>query len=132
MQLDEHDYLRTVERLDRRLLQDGLAQRRVATAVDGSLDMARSLQADGLWPTWIVTQLLEAGHDDLLRIHWITERYYGDLIRQHTASPLRSDYILLAYARIISIRMLYNCNMGYCRRQLLFVVAAIRMFSPGS
>jgi 2-polyprenyl-3-methyl-5-hydroxy-6-metoxy-1,4-benzoquinol methylase len=120
MWMDDTEYLSRISLADRELIarmrqHDWTGDRRID---DGSA-----------WQGDLADLLNRSSAADLLRIQYVTERYYAALIKSAADAERQDELLTLAYMRIVYLQFLRRePDMGFTERELGFVLAAIKHY----
>lgn len=87
------------------------------------------LTNERLWPPDLRRLFSYADPAVKRSLHWITETYYGELMRSDGGNDFWR-LSALAYTRIIPLRLAYDESMGHRRSDSLFVRRAVEHFIP--
>lgn len=87
---------------------------------------------EGLWDNKLMSYIFEMHPPQIPHLCWITEKYYASKLRQYLPdqdqdhqTDMFDFFYTVGYARVISLRMRHNPNMGYTQDDLDFVMAAL-------
>jgi 2-polyprenyl-3-methyl-5-hydroxy-6-metoxy-1,4-benzoquinol methylase len=118
--MDEAEYLSLLRFADQGLLA-GVSQ----LGQDRGSEVR--LEEDSEWPGELGVLLRESTSAELLRIQYMTERYYAGQIRLAEDDAAQDDLLALAYMRVVRLQFLRcETDMGFTERQLGFVLAVVR------
>ena len=87
-----------------------------------------SANGDGLWSAALLPHVCGRSRDELVVLHWVTERHYAGKLRASALTPLLQHYLTIGYARVISLRMGYEENMGCSADDVAFTLLVASTF----
>lgn len=90
--------------------------------LEAELAKAHDFQSEGLWTDALMAYINEQGPDNYVHLHWVSERYYADKLKDPNTD--RHDfgyYYTIGYARIVALVLRYHDNMGYDRNDFYFI-----------
>jgi 2-polyprenyl-3-methyl-5-hydroxy-6-metoxy-1,4-benzoquinol methylase len=106
---------------DRELMARDLAD------LQALLSSASNSEKEGLWTPALADYIAHVDPQDLLDLEWAIEKHYASLMRQAT-SKRELDYLyLVGYARVISLMMMIDTNMGYSMDDLYFILTLLKL-----
>jgi 2-polyprenyl-3-methyl-5-hydroxy-6-metoxy-1,4-benzoquinol methylase len=120
--MDDAEYLSRIDLADQSL--------RAATPQLGRGQVGDlQLDEDLAWPGPLNILLRESAAAELLRLQFVTERHYADQLKSATDDAVQDELLALAYMRVVRLQFLRDePDMGFSKRQLDFVLAAVRQF----
>jgi 2-polyprenyl-3-methyl-5-hydroxy-6-metoxy-1,4-benzoquinol methylase len=80
------------------------------------------------WPAALEVLLHESTQTELLRLQYVTERYYASQLRS-AEDGSQDELLALAYLRVVRLQFLRReYDMGFTKHQLKFVVTVIKQY----
>jgi 2-polyprenyl-3-methyl-5-hydroxy-6-metoxy-1,4-benzoquinol methylase len=120
--MDEADYLSRLCLADRDLVAGA---RRLGPGSGREVLLDEALA----WPKELEGHLSQSTEAELLRIQYVTERFYARQLRSAVNGLHQDELLALAYLRVVRLQFLRGePDMGFTKRQLDFVMAAIRQY----
>jgi 2-polyprenyl-3-methyl-5-hydroxy-6-metoxy-1,4-benzoquinol methylase len=123
--MDEAEYLSRIDFADRDLL---------ATAHGLGLGRGSEVRLDEAlaWPGALKVLLRKSTAAELLRLQYVTERHYAAQLKSAEDDVLQDELLALAYLRVVRLQFSrHEPDMGFTKRQLDFVLAAVKESQTG-
>lgn len=118
--MDEAEYLSLIRIADHELLARA---HRLPRGRGSEVHLDESLA----WPRALEALLRESTGPELLQIQYMTERHYADQLKSAEEDMMQDELLALAYLRVVRLQLLrQEPDMGFTKRQLSFVLAAIK------